>query len=92
MKPAIRLLFDALAVFRSGEERLPTRELLSRIATRHGVQGLAFEGKLLTPKKFAYLLRSVYWSIRPQVMRMAGGKLARGYTREDFEKAWRVLK
>src|SRR5207237_1041677 len=93
MRPACDLVRHAYKVFRPGEDRLPTREILHRIAVDNNLDpaSLTYQGKQLTPKMFANAARSIDCSLEPRVMRF-GGRLARGYLRRGFEHAYVVLR
>ena len=103
--PPMVLLRDLYLVWPPGEPFMPTEELL-RLLIPHNPdywgQGSYYGGaprKALNATRFGRMVRQAtgaiskttgVTSIRPRIRR--GWRAPRGYTRRQFEKAWRTLK
>jgi hypothetical protein len=80
----IRLLADCRTVF--VVERMSTEQLLAALLTRPDSEWKDHYGKDLDSRVLANLLKP--YKVQPQQVRIQADKTAKGYKREDFEKAW----
>jgi hypothetical protein len=82
----VKLLHDIAAVFNeSGEERMPTADLIDRLATIEESPWGDYYGKPITPQTLSKLLRP--FRIKTMPIWVVGAK-HRGYKLEQFENAF----
>lgn len=82
----VRLLADVLVAFEeSGEEHLPTADLIAALTNDEEAPWATYKGNGLNPMGLASLLR--VYGIKPKVIRH-GDATPRGYRRADFDDVW----
>jgi putative DNA primase/helicase len=83
----VQVLEDLKAAFREGEDALPTRVLIDRLADDPERPWAEYRnGKQLTPKQLGGLLRP--FGIVSETIHVAGQPDAKGYKRAAFRDAW----
>ncbi len=83
---AQKLLADLRAIWGDDERHLPTAVILERLACLDESPWADYFGRSLTPRDLARLLKP--FGVKSKPIRMPGGSVPRGYSRDDLWSSW----